>query len=107
MTTYDDDTRARLDQEETDRQEAEAEQEVADAARWVAAGKPCHAGGEPHTHRDFCGTCDPTATPEELAAFCDRPSRGSGEWSCANCGGLLCAGGHTHTRHSGEVCPQC
>lgn len=107
MTTYDDDTRTRMEQEENIGQEEQDEQDAARVARWVAAGKPCRAGGEPHLYRDFCGTCAPTATPEELAAFCDRPSLGSGDWTCAHCGGVLCAGGHTHMRNAGEVCPLC
>ncbi|WP_371749325.1 hypothetical protein [Streptomyces sp. NBC_00280] len=110
MTTHDDMTTEEWEDKLS--QEREEEREVTDAARraaaWIAAGRPCHAGGEAHTHRDFCGTCDPAATPEELAAFCDRPSPGdSGDWSCANCVGVLCAGGHTHERHPGEVCPRC
>jgi hypothetical protein len=70
---------------------------------------PCLAGGPAHpAHRDFCQTCEPSATAQEIEACCQdpAPSRAESDWRC-RCGAILCAGGHTHKRFTAQECARC
>jgi len=67
----------------------------------------CPAGGPAHpAHRDFCQTCEPSATARDMETCCQSPAPTDSDWTC-RCGHVLCLGGHTHTWRTGEECARC